>query len=204
VNGKLTLAEIYILTDPHYTGRVTVPVLWDRNRRTIVNNESSEIIRMLNSAFDAFTDVLTDYYPAELRADIDRINDVVYATINNGVYRAGFATKQGAYEEAARAVFASLDQLEDRLQRQRYLIGPPITGRTGGFSPRWSASTPFTTVTSNAICGASSTTQILETICAISIKCRESLTLSDSITSNATIMAAIATSIRPASCRSDR
>ena len=127
VNGKLTLAEIYILTDPHYTGRVTVPVLWDRNRRAIVNNELSEIIRMLNSAFDAFTDVLTDYYPAELRADIDRINDVVYATINNGVYHAGFATKQGAYEEAARAVFASLDQLEDRLQRQRYLIGPPIT-----------------------------------------------------------------------------
>jgi putative glutathione S-transferase len=127
VHGKSTLAEIYILTSPHYTGRVTVPVLWDRSRRTIVNNESSEIIRMLNSAFDAFTDVRTDYYPAELRADIDRINDLVYATINNGVYRAGFATKQGAYEEAARAVFASLDQIEDRLSRQRYLIGVRIT-----------------------------------------------------------------------------
>jgi glutathionyl-hydroquinone reductase len=127
VNGKSTLAKIYILTDPHYTGRVTVPVLWDKDRCTIVNNESSEIIRMLNSAFNAFTEVRDDYYPAELRDEIDRINDLVYTTINNGVYRAGFATTQGAYEEAARAVFVSLDQLEDRLSRQRYLIGPRIT-----------------------------------------------------------------------------
>ncbi len=127
VNGKATLAEIYLLADPHYTGRVSVPVLWDKKRRTIVNNESSEIIRMLNSAFDAFTNVRTDYYPAELRAEIDRINEIVYSNVNNGVYRAGFATSQKAYEEAARAIFATFDQLEDRLSRQRYLAGREIT-----------------------------------------------------------------------------
>src|SRR6202789_3106693 len=127
VNGKATLAEIYLLADPHYTGRVSVPVLWDKKRRTIVNNESSEIIRMLNSAFAAFTDVQTDYYPADLRAEIDRINDLVYPTVNNGVYRAGFATSQDAYEEAARGVFATFDQLEERLARQRYLAGKAIT-----------------------------------------------------------------------------
>ena len=127
VNGKATLAEIYLLADPQYTGRVSVPVLWDKKRRTIVNNKSSEIIRMLNSAFDAFTNVRTDYYPAELRAEIDRINDIVYPNVNNGVYRAGFATSQAAYEDAARAIFATFDQLEERLSRQRYLAGRQIT-----------------------------------------------------------------------------
>ncbi len=127
VNGKATLAEIYLLADPHYTGRVSVPVLWDKKQHTIVNNESSEIIRMLNSAFDAFTDVRTDYYPAALRVEIDRINDLVYPNINNGVYRAGFATSQEAYEEAARGVFAAFDELEARLSRQRYLAGRQVT-----------------------------------------------------------------------------
>ena len=127
VNGKPTLADIYVLADPHYCGRASVPVLWDKKQRTIVNNESSEIIRMLNSAFDAFTDVRTDYYPAELRSEIDRINELVYSTVNNGVYRAGFATTQVAYEEAARALFATLDQIEERLSRQRYLAGRQIT-----------------------------------------------------------------------------
>jgi len=127
VNGKTALAEIYLLADPHYTGRVSVPALWDKKRRTIVNNESSEIIRMLNSAFDAFTNVRTDYYPAALRAEIDRVNDIVYTNVNNGVYRAGFATSQGAYEDAARAVFAAFDQLEEVLSRQRYLAGAEIT-----------------------------------------------------------------------------
>jgi glutathionyl-hydroquinone reductase len=127
VNGRSTVADVYLLADPRYTGRASVPVLWDKKRRTVVNNESSEIIRMLNSAFDAFTDVPTDYYPLELRGEIDRINDLVYATVNNGVYRAGFATTQTAYEEAARALFATLDQLEDRLSRQRYLVGQRIT-----------------------------------------------------------------------------
>jgi glutathionyl-hydroquinone reductase len=127
INGKSTLADVYVLGDPHYSGRASVPVLWDKKQRTLVNNESSEIIRMLNSAFDAFTDVRTDYYPAELRAEIDRVNDIVYPNINNGVYRSGFATTQQAYEEAARALFATLDQLEQRLSRQRYLVGPRIT-----------------------------------------------------------------------------
>src|SRR6516165_5483992 len=127
VNGKTTLAEIYLLADPRYSGRVSVPVLWDKKRRTIVNNESSEIIRMLNSAFEAFTDVHTDYYPEALRDEIDRINDLVYPTVNNGVYRAGFATSQEAYEEAARGIFSTLDQLEELLSRQRYLAGKAIT-----------------------------------------------------------------------------
>ncbi len=127
VNGKSTLAEIYLLADPHYTGRVSVPVLWDKKRRTIVNNESSEIIRMLNSAFAAFTDVRTDYYPAALRAEIDEVNALTYATVNNGVYRAGFATSQDAYEEAARTLFDTFDRLEARLSRQRYLVGRQIT-----------------------------------------------------------------------------
>jgi glutathionyl-hydroquinone reductase len=127
VNGKKTLAEIYLLADPHYTGRVSVPVLWDKKRRTVVSNESSEIIRMLNSAFDAFTDVHTDYYPAALRVEIDSINDLVYPTVNNGVYRAGFATSQDAYEEAARGIFNTFDQLETRLAKQRYLAGNQIT-----------------------------------------------------------------------------
>jgi glutathionyl-hydroquinone reductase len=127
VNGKSLLSDIYLLTNPQYSGRVTVPVLWDKKRHTIVNNESSEIIRMLNSAFNAFTDTRTDYYPVALCAEIDQINDVVYNTVNNGVYRAGFATTQAAYEEAARALFATLDELEQRLSRQRYLVGRPIT-----------------------------------------------------------------------------
>ena len=127
VNSKSTLAEIYLVADPHYTGRVSVPVLWDKKQRTVVNNKSSEIIRMLNSAFDAFTNARSDYYPADLRPDIDRINDVIYPNINNGVYRAGFATSQAAYEEAARAIFATLDQLEERLSRQRYLVGKQTT-----------------------------------------------------------------------------
>jgi len=127
VNGKSLLSEIYLLTNPQYTGRVTVLVLWDKKRHTIVNNESSEIIRMLNSAFNAFTDIRTDYYPVALRAEIDQTNDIVYTTVNNGVYRAGFATTQAAYEEAARALFVTLDELEQRLSRQRYLVGRQIT-----------------------------------------------------------------------------
>ena len=127
VNGKSTLAEIYLIADPHYTGRVSVPVLWDKQRRTIVNNESSEIIRMLNAAFDAFTDARADYYPAALRSAIDALNDLIYPNINNGVYRAGFATSQEAYEEAAKAIFETLDKIEERLSRQRYLVGGQIT-----------------------------------------------------------------------------
>jgi putative glutathione S-transferase len=102
-------------------------VLWDKARKTIVNNESSEIIRMLNSAFEAFTNIHTDFYPADLRGEIDRVNELVYANVNNGVYRAGFATTQEAYEEACRALFKTLDELERRLSRQRFLAGPRCT-----------------------------------------------------------------------------
>jgi glutathionyl-hydroquinone reductase len=127
VNAKSKLSEIYLAVDPRYSGRVTVPVLWDKKRKTIVNNESPEIIRMLNSAFDAFTDVRADYYPAGLRAEIDKINELVYPNINNGVYRAGFATTQAAYELAFRSLFDALDEIEQRLSRQRYLAGNTLT-----------------------------------------------------------------------------
>jgi putative glutathione S-transferase len=127
VNGKSKLSEIYVLAAPKYTGRVSVPVLWDKQQKTIVNNESSEIIRMLNSAFDAFTDVRTDYYPQALRAKIDKLNELIYPNVNNGVYRAGFATSQAAYEEAFRNLFDALDEIEQMLSQQRYLAGKTIT-----------------------------------------------------------------------------
>jgi putative glutathione S-transferase len=127
VNHKQTMPEVYLAADARFTGRVTVPVLWDKERATIVNNESSEIIRMFNSAFDAFTDVAADYYPAALRQEIDEINAFVYANVNNGVYRAGFAASQAAYEAAFRDVFGALDRLEARLSQQRYLVGNSIT-----------------------------------------------------------------------------
>ena len=127
VNGKSKLAEIYLLANARYSGRVSVPVLWDKKRKTIVNNESSEIIRMLNSAFDAFTNVHTDYYPEPLRAEIGRLNDLIYPNINNGVYRAGFATSQAAYEQAFRNVFDTLDEIEQILSQHRYLTGNTIT-----------------------------------------------------------------------------
>jgi glutathionyl-hydroquinone reductase len=127
VNGAHRLADIYLIADPRYTGRVTVPVLWDKQARTIVNNESAEIIRMLNGAFDACTDDRTDYYPPALREEIDGINSRIYDNVNNGVYRAGFATTQKAYEEAFTAVFETLDALEQRLAQQRYLVGGRLT-----------------------------------------------------------------------------
>jgi glutathionyl-hydroquinone reductase len=127
INGKSKMAEIYLAADPKFSGRVTVPVLWDKKQKTIVNNESPEIIRMLNSAFDAFTDVKTDYYPKALRPEIDAINDLVYANINNGVYRCGFATSQQAYEDAFRKLFDALEEIEQRLSGQRYLVGNTVT-----------------------------------------------------------------------------
>ncbi|MPZ56297.1 MAG: glutathione S-transferase family protein [Rhizobiales bacterium] len=123
VYGAEKLADLYLKADPRYTGRVSVPVLWDKQRHTIVNNESSEIIRMLNAAFDAFTDMKTDYYPPALRGVIDEINALVYPNINNGVYRCGFATTQVAYDESFRSLFAALNKIEGILSRQRYLVG---------------------------------------------------------------------------------
>lgn len=119
--------EIYHHANPHYTGRVTVPVLWDRERATIVNNESAEILRMFNSAFDALGALHGDYYPEDLRSDIDSINERIYHTLNNGVYRCGFAVSQEAYDEAVTQLFDTLDWLEERLSRQRYLTGARLT-----------------------------------------------------------------------------
>ncbi len=119
--------QIYTKADPGYSGRVTVPVLWDRKTETIVSNESAEIIRMLNGAFDEWGDASVDFYPEDLRSEIDSINALVYDNINNGVYKAGFATTQEAYEEAFGALFAALDQVEERLSRQRYLAGERLS-----------------------------------------------------------------------------
>jgi putative glutathione S-transferase len=127
VNGARYLYEIYLRARPDFTGRVTVPVLWDRKTSTIVNNESSEIIRMLNRAFDVWGDAALDLCPGELLGEIDSINAVIYEHVNNGVYKCGFATSQQAYNEAFDALFATLDQLEQRLARQRYLLGSRIT-----------------------------------------------------------------------------
>lgn len=125
--GADVLHQIYTAADPHYTGKVTVPVLWDKVRGTIVSNESSEILRMFNSAFDGLGASGGDYYPVPLRAEIDALNDLIYPTLNNGVYRAGFATCQQAYEEAVVAVFQTLDWLEDRLRDRRWLAGGQVT-----------------------------------------------------------------------------
>ena len=127
VNNARYLHEVYTRAMPDYSGRVTVPVLWDKKRSTIVNNESSEIIRMLNSAFDGVGAKPGNYYPEALRAEIDAINDRVYETVNNGVYRAGFATTQDAYEEAVVPLFETLSWLEEKLSRKRYLTGDAIT-----------------------------------------------------------------------------
>ena len=128
VNGARALHEIYTLAKPDYTGRATVPVLWDKQGKTIVNNESAEIIRMLNREFDAFaTRQQPDFYPADLAAEIDALEDVVYRTVNDGVYRAGFATTQASYDEAFDALFATLDDLERRLAGQRFLFGDRLT-----------------------------------------------------------------------------
>ena len=121
--GVLELHEIYIKADPNYTGRVTVPTLWDRKTQTIVNNESAEIIRMLNSEFDEFAENdLPDLYPVTFRARIDELNDRIYKTVNNGVYRCGFAKTQEAYDEHIGPMFETFDHLEELLSNQRYLI----------------------------------------------------------------------------------
>ncbi len=127
VNGFAFLSEAYAATDPGFSGRITVPVLWDRETARIVNNESADVIRMLNSEFDEWGDASVDLYPADLRDEIDRVNERVYRTVNNGVYRAGFATRQEAYQEAFDALFATLDDLDDLLGERRYLAGDRVT-----------------------------------------------------------------------------
>jgi putative glutathione S-transferase len=126
-DGAFHVHQVYTAARPDYTGRATVPVLWDRKTRTIVNNESSEIIRMLNAEFDELGARDIDLYPPELRRDIDEVNAFVYAAINNGVYRCGLAKSQAAYEESFEKLFAALDELEARLDRQHWLVGDRFT-----------------------------------------------------------------------------
>jgi putative glutathione S-transferase len=124
VNGFHFLSEAYAATDASYRGRVTVPVLWDTGARRIVSNSDDDIMRMLNREFDGLTDSRLDLYPAGLRREIDELNDRIYERVNNGVYRAGFATSQRAYERAVRSLFETLDELDARLNDRRYLFGP--------------------------------------------------------------------------------
>jgi putative glutathione S-transferase len=127
INNAQYLHQVYTAAQRDYTGRVTVPVLWDKATGTIVNNESSELIRMFNTAFDGIGATAGDYYPDDLRDDIDALNSRIYDTVNNGVYKAGFATTQEAYEEAVRPLFETLDVLDQRLSSQRYLCGTRLT-----------------------------------------------------------------------------
>lgn len=127
INGARFLHQVYTAAKPDYSGRVTVPVLWDKKTHTIVSNESPEIIRMFNSAFDGVGAKAGDYYPEPLRREIDGLNDRIYDTVNNGVYKSGFATTQEAYEEAVYPLFETLDWLEQLLGRQRYLAGSTLT-----------------------------------------------------------------------------
>src|SRR5688572_1677818 len=127
VNGVSCLHQLYTKANPTYSGRATVPLLWDKQRGTIVNNESSEIIRMLNSAFDGVGAKPGDYYPEPLRAEIDALNARIYDTVNNGVYKAGFATTQEAYNAAVTKLFETLDFLEECLATRRYLLGDRLT-----------------------------------------------------------------------------
>ena len=127
VNGATYLHEIYTKADPHFTGRATVPALWDKRRKTIVSNESADLLRMFNSGFGALADDAVDLYPADLAAEIDALNAAVYPALNNGVYRAGFAVTQEAYEEAFADVFAMLDRLESLLAAGPFLFGDRLT-----------------------------------------------------------------------------
>ena len=126
-NGTEFLHQVYTKADPKITSKVTVPTLWDKQKQTIVNNESSEIIRMFNSAFNEFSDSDLDFYPEDLRPEIEAVNDRVLPNVNNGVYRTGFATSQEAYEESFLALFETLDWLEERFGKKRYLAGDRIT-----------------------------------------------------------------------------
>ncbi len=125
--GADYLHQLYTRAQPDYSGRVTVPVLWDKQREAIVNNESAEIMRMFNSAFDALGAREGDYYPPELQAEIDELNGWIYDSVNNGVYKAGFATTQVAYDEAVEALFEALDRLEAQLRKRRFLLGNRVT-----------------------------------------------------------------------------
>jgi glutathionyl-hydroquinone reductase len=126
VNGFQFLSEAYLATDAKYSGRVSVPVLWDKQTRQIVNNSEDDICRMFNGVFSRFGDAAVDLFPADLADEQDRLSAFIYENVNSGVYQAGFATTQAAYEKAVRALFAALDELEERLRKRRYLFGNRI------------------------------------------------------------------------------
>lgn len=179
VNGFEFMRQVYTAADPRYTGRVTAPVLWDREQGTIVNNESSEIIRMFNRFFDAFGDGSVDFYPAQSRDAIKDVNRLVYETVNNGVYRCGFATAQHAYEAALDAFYETLDRLEARLSRQSYQVGEHVT------EADWRLFT--TLIRFNSVNGAWSIIQNCGAMCDSSTRCLASPGPSTWTTSSATI-----------------
>jgi putative glutathione S-transferase len=187
------LYQVYQAADASYTGRVTVPVLWDKTKHTIVSNESADIIRMFNSAFDGIGATEGDYYPEDLREEIDEINARVYTTVNNGVYKAGFATTQEAYEEAVEPLFESLEWLDGRLSTQRYAC-----------SRHYCASTRCTLATSSATAGGSWISRTCGPTFATCTRSPAWPRRCTWITSSRTITAATKRSIRPASCPSVR
>ncbi len=175
VNGFRFLSEAYRATAPDYLARFTVPVLWDVQQARIVSNDDDHIMRMLNSEFDAFTDSDLDLYPQALRSEIDNVNDLVFPNVNDGVYRAGFATTQPAYERAVTRLFATLDELDDRLSPPG-VIWSAIRSRkpTGACSRPWCASTPCILSISSATCGGSATIPICGVTCGTSTSSRAS------------------------------
>jgi putative glutathione S-transferase len=187
LSGARYLHEIYTRARRDYTGRVTVPVLWDRETRTIVNNESSEIIRMFNSAFDAAGAAGGDLYPQAERAEIDELNAIIYDTLNNGVYKCGFAKTQAAYEAAFDPLFETLDRLENAWRAGATSSAPARRRLIGGCSPRWFVSMLFTIATSNATCAASLTIPIYGATRATCTRCPAWPKRSASRTSNVTI-----------------
>ena len=192
VNGAQFLHQVYTQAKPDYSGRVTVPVLWDKHTKTIVSNESPEIIRMFNTAFDEVGSAQGDYYPEHLRSEIDNLNERIYNTLNNGAYRCGFATTQAAYEEAITPLFDTLDWLEDILSRKRYLTGAQITEADWRlFTTLIPGLIQFMLATSNVIFAVSQITRICRITYAIFINSLVSPEQSIWSISNGTIMKAI-------------
>ena len=190
IYGADNMHQVYQRAKPGCTDVVTVPVLWDKKEDTIINNESSEIIRMFNSAFNDLTGNSLDFYPENYRKEIDAINSRIYDSLNNGVYRSGFAQTQQAYEKAVIPLFETLDWLEDILSKQRYLIGDFITEADWRLFPPCSVSTWSITVISNAIYGDLSTIRICGPIHATCTSIRAFLRRSTSIISRNIIMVA--------------
>jgi glutathionyl-hydroquinone reductase len=176
MNGFRFLGEAYRATEPHYIGRFTVPVLWDCVTKRIVTNSDDDLMRIFNAEFNRFTESPIDLYPDGLRQEIDELNTFIYENVNDGVYRAGFATSQHAYERAARRLFAALDQLDARLATRRYLFGPEFVETDWRLLSRWFGSTRSITAISSAMFDGLSTTPTSPAIFVICTKPVESPT----------------------------